>query len=191
MKLVPTKTIFQMPVFFALFLLCLSTAVFAEKFTIYEAETQLREGVYYLQAGVDYQLSDRVSEALMNGVPVEIVMRVEIHKLRGWLWNKKVVSRVVRFSLKYRSLARHYQLVDLETNKTTHFKKLSSALTHLGKVENLMVAKVDDLVRKELYKVRFRTELNVAALPLPLMTSAYFSKDWNLSSEWRVWRLDI
>ena len=166
-------------------------AVFADEFAVTSAETKVQNGAFYVDADIQYVLSEQVEDALINGVPIQFSVDVEIVRIRSWLWDSKDVEKTFSYLLKYRALAKHYQLVNLTTQRTTHFKSLRRALNKMGKLRDLPLAKIEDLVRKEHYNVRLRAKLDVEALPLPLQPTAYFSSDWALSSQWFVWRLDI
>jgi len=169
---------------------CLPEGVGANGFQLNIVDAQRIEDVYYLDAEVDYVLSADVREALFNGVPLEFELEAEVIRLRRWLWNETVLATSRRYLLRYRVLAKHYQVVDLSSGEKAYFKTLSRALQTLGQVKRWPIIQVDQLVHKELYQIKVRCRLDVDALPLPLQPTSLFSSAWKLASDWSVWRLN-
>jgi len=170
--------------------LCLSQGVNANGFHINAVSAERQEDVYYLEADIHYALSDDVREALFNGVSLEFEIDAKVIRLRPWLWNETILSKQRRYALRYRALSKYYQVIDLSSDETTHFKTLPRALEMLGQVSHWPLVHVDQLTHKELYQIKVRCRLDVGALPPPLQSSSLFSSDWQLTSDWFVWRLN-
>jgi hypothetical protein len=47
----------------------------------------------------------------------------------------------------------------------------------------------DLLIENKTYLARIRTFLDIESLPPPMRPQAYFSPNWDLSSEWYEWEL--
>lgn len=59
----------------------------AAEFVVRNASPVLHDKVYYLNARIEYTLSDKVLEALHKGVPITFMLEIEISRVRDYLWN--------------------------------------------------------------------------------------------------------
>lgn len=156
---------------------------------IREARTTLKDGVYYLQANIDYRFSRPALEALEKGVSLTVVLRIEILHERNYLWSQKVASLEQRYLLSYHALSQQYMLRNLNSGSQYTFPSFDAAATVLGTVVDLPV--IDDNLLEEggTYSGRVMAELDVDQLPVPLRLLALVSKDWQLNSAWYAWPL--
>ena len=153
------------------------------------ARTELKDDVYYLQANIDYRFSRPALEALEKGVPLTVVMRIEIVHERSYLWSQKVASLEQRYQLSFHALSQQYMLRNLNSGSQYVFPSLDAAATVLGTVVDLPVIDSNLLEEGGAYSGRLMAELDVDQLPVPLRLLALVSKDWQLNSEWYTWRL--
>jgi len=161
------------------------------EFAVREGTLEERDGVFYLDARLDYRLSDAAREALENGVPLVVAQEVQVtrQQLWGWWWDAVVAELTRRHRLQYHALSRRYVLTDLNTGDSRSFRTLRALLPDLGRIDALPVIDADRLQAGERYHVRLRTRLDVEALPRPLRTVAYIASAWELESAWRSWEL--
>lgn len=160
-------------------------------FSVRDGELSRRDGIVYLDARLDYRLSDAATEAMENGVPLVIVQAVQVtrERLWGWWWDAVVAGLTRRHRLQYHALSRRYVLTNLNTGDSRSFRTLNALLPALGEIEDLPVIDSARLQPGQLYRVRLATRLDVDALPRPLRTVAYLSDAWALDSGWRQWEL--
>jgi hypothetical protein len=156
---------------------------------IREAHTELKDDVYYLQANIDYRFSRPALEALEKGVPLTVVMRIEILHERNLLWSQTVASLEQRYQLSFHALSQQYMLRNLNSGSQYTFPSLDAAATVLGTVTDLPVIDGNLLEEDGPYSGRLMAELDVDQLPVPLRLLALVSKDWQLNSEWYTWPL--
>lgn len=156
---------------------------------IREAHTELRDDVYYLQANIDYRFSRPALEALEKGVPLTVVMRIEILHERNYLWSRKVASLEQRYQISFHALSQQYMLRNLNSGSQYTFPSLEAAATVLGTVVDLPVIDGNLLEEGGAYSGRLMAELDVDQLPVPLRLLALVSKDWQLNSAWYTWPL--
>jgi hypothetical protein len=173
----------------AVLLLCIATVATAAEFTITKAAARLQDGVYLVDAAIDYQFSEVVVEALENGVPLTVELHVEVRREGAWVWEADVVDRRLRSQIRYSPLLGTYQVTHLESGAKRSFATRDAALSALGEIKDLAVVHADALKPGEGYRVDMQATLDIESLPLPLRPRAYLSGDWNLSSEWSRWRL--
>lgn len=162
----------------------------APAFRVLWADTQRSEGIYLLDARIDYRLARNLREALHNGVRLTFEMRVEISRERDWVWDKTVAGLTQGYRLRYHALSRLYLLTSLNTGVQRSFQRLDSALARMGQVESLPLLDAALLEADMDYRARLRTSLRVDALPLPLRLRGYLLPDWKPESDWYTWPLD-
>ncbi len=150
---------------------------------IEKASTKLQDGVYQLNANIQYELSDEVLEALNNGITLTMQVSIKIEKPRPFLWNELIAEKSQRYELKYHALSGQY-LVKSSDNEQRSYLSLTSALRALGHIRSLPILQQVQLQDPQDIIVKIHTELDTNALPAPLRPTAWLSSQWKLSSEW-------
>lgn len=176
-------------------LLAAGTAVHAQddtvgEFVVRQGSTTLVDGTWYVDAGIDLELSTEAAEMLR--APVSLTIRIEaqfLNLLRLW-WDPVQFQEVVRYQLSYLRVRNRYQVRNLDTEATTTFVELREALDYIGRVEGLAIADDVELDEDHRYEVRVRAALDKRDLPGPLRLMAFWRKDWSIASDWLTWRLD-
>jgi hypothetical protein len=143
------------------------------------------EDAFVLDANIDFNFSDKVVEALQNGVPITLELHLQVRKKGAWLWEKDLLDTRMRYEIRYHALASVYQVVDLQNKSQESFVTREVAITALGDIQGMPVIRHEKMEKGKIYSVSLKTSLDVDALPLPLRPIAYLSPSWNQSSEWR------
>jgi hypothetical protein len=159
------------------------------EFTVRSAEAELVDKVYRLDARIDYQISDRMLDAMYKGIPLTIAMDIEVWRKRQYLWNEQIADVTQRYQLSYHALTRQYQIKNLNTGIQNSFPTLHAALDVLGAVDDFPMLDQQLLGAGETYEARLRARLDIEALPVPIRLSAYIYAGWRVSSEWYTWSL--
>jgi hypothetical protein len=88
-------------------------------FEIREARTELKDGVYFLDALIEYRLSSEARTALESGLP--LTLRVEVELLRHrrfWLDSEDAVLHQ-RYQLEYHALSERFTIQNLNSGDQT------------------------------------------------------------------------
>ena len=104
-----------------------------------DARAELEDNVYYLHAEVDYRFSEDVLEAIHNGVPMVVVLDVELYRDRSYVWDEEVASLEQRYELQYHALSEQYLVSNLNSGEAHTSLTLHSALYGLRDVDRLPV----------------------------------------------------
>ena len=158
-------------------------------FAIRTAYTELLNGVYYLNADVDLSLSDDAVNALENGLPLTVVLQIEIIKHHSWWWDKKVASLEQRYQISFHALTRRFIITNLNSGDQQSFASYRDAITSLGQVSDLPVIDANLLEPGARYDIRMRAALDIKDFPGPLQLIASLFKGWDLTSDWYEWVL--
>lgn len=171
-----------------LFSFGISLHAHATEFSIHHADITKVGNGYVLNAQINYPLTARVKEALLNGVPITFKQELELIDalpLLGdfWQWETMLWQATIRYELRYHALAQQYVLLSLDTHEKQNFPSLQGALSALGTIQNLTlppehIDDTDGLI------LRLRSGLDLHALPTPMRPGALISDKWQLTSSW-------
>jgi hypothetical protein len=169
---------------------CFSLIAIAGAFAVTRVATELKNGVYYLDAEVDYVFSDSALEALDNGVPLTLEVRVQVRREGAWMWEENLAEQRQLFLIRYQPLSEIYQVVRQPDGPKQSFVTQAAAIAALGEIEDLRLLEQERLEAGEKYRVKVKVSLDIDALPLPLRPVAYLKASWDLSSGWSRWPLE-
>jgi len=158
-------------------------------FRVVDVRSERDGSLYRLDANLHLALSAAAREALENGLPLTILIRMQVLRPRHYLWDQVIAEIVQRFRLRYHALARRYVLENLNTDEQHSFPTLEQALLRLGTLRRFPLIDTHLLEPEATYLARIRVELDIEALPTPMRVMAYLSRDWRLDSDWYEWRL--
>lgn len=146
---------------------------------------------YVLSADFNFELNQRLEEAVTKGVMLHFVADFELSKAR-WYWlDEKLAVRSQTYRLSYHALTRQYRLSTGGLHQS--FASLSEAMQMLSRLRNwVVVEKGDKTVRAgETYQADLRLRLDITQLPRPFQITALGNKDWSLSSDWKTWSASL
>lgn len=178
-----------LPLWLAVACLLAAGAAWGRETRIVDTRTLLVDGVYRLGARVDFDFNDTLNDALHNGVPLLIELRIEVLRERRWLWPETVAELHQRFKLEFHALSRRYLVKNFSTGGQHSFATLSEALSYIGNVYDLPLIDAQLLASGQSYLVRMRADIDVEALPTPVRLWAYLGSEWSLKSKWYEWQL--
>ena len=173
-----------------LVVLCFWVGVSSARETrISDTRTLLSDGVYWIDARVDFEFNETLHDALHNGVPLIIELRIEVLRKRRWLWARLVAELRQRFELEYRALSQRYLVTNFSTGVQLSFSTMNEALEYIGDVYDLPLIDANLLEPRQTYMVRMRADLDVESLPTPVRLWAYLGSAWSLKGTWYQWPL--
>jgi len=166
----------------------MGTAV-ADDFDVVEARTYLDDGIYELDAQIDYDFSERALEALENGVPLTLEVHLQVRRADGWIWENSLVDQRLRYRIRYKPLSERYLVSQLPGEVGPTYISREAALAALGEIRGIDLISESRLQPDEDYEVHIRASLDIEELPLPLRPMAYLRPSWKQSSKWTKWPL--
>ncbi len=161
----------------------------AQGFRILAAETRLKQNVYQLEADMDLRFSDDALDALRSGVPLIILVNIQVLKDRSWWWDKTIAELEQGYLLLFHALSDKYIIHNLNSGAQQNFSSLQAALYALSHIRNLPLIDKNLLDEDDDYYIRMRTYLDIESLPAPMRPIAYISSQWQLESDWFSWPL--
>lgn len=176
----------------ALVLLCcigLVANANADGFTIRSVETHLVDKVYVVNTHIDFNFSESALEALQNGVPLIVLLDIEVVLKRNWWLDKTIAELQQGYLLLYHALTEKYIINNLNSGAQENYNNLNAAISSLGKIKELPILDANLVQKGARYDVQLHTYLDLEALPAPMRPIAYISSQWRLESDWYRWPL--
>jgi hypothetical protein len=173
----------------ALCLLLMPLAHADEGLVIVNAQARLEDGVWYLDADIDYQLSATALEALESGLPLDFELEIRLERRRRVIWDAEFAALRQRYQLQFHALTERYITRNVNSGEQSSHASLGAALNALGQVRGLPV--IDDaLIDPDTkYFVEVRAAVDIKGKGGPLAVVRLFWNDWRTESDWLRWRL--
>lgn len=164
-------------------------------FDIRNAKTKLANGVYLLDADISFVFSEDALEAIENGVPVTIVLEMQVLRERGFVWDnlwwdKNVAQLEAKLRIETRPLSNNYLLKNLNSGETQVFGSFTELVVGLGKIRDFPLLDEHLIGDEGRYYLRLRALLDIESLPSPMRPLAYLSSLWRLQSDWYEWPIE-
>lgn len=151
--------------------------------------TELDDGVYYVNARIEFVLSSSATEALRNGVPLNIELDLEVNRLRRFIWDDRVAHLKQRYRLSLHALSDRYLVENINSGDVASYPDLNTALGSLGRVDRLPLIDESLLEGDNRYQAAARVILDLKELSGPLRFLSRFWGDWRVVSDWYRWPL--
>ncbi|MBT8132654.1 MAG: DUF4390 domain-containing protein [Gammaproteobacteria bacterium] len=158
-------------------------------FSIRSAYTSEIDGVYFLNATIDYQLNEMALEALARGVVLTFELNIDLRRVQRFRPDKTVAELLQLNELSYHALSGKYLVRNTNSGEQQSFLTLSAALQNLGIIRDLPIIDGALLNPKRRYFLRLKSVLDIRSFPGPLRVLAVFFGDWRLASDWYRWTL--
>jgi len=156
---------------------------------IRNASTRLVDGVWYLDARIEYRLNRDTLDALQSGIPLTFELQVEVARTRRWFPDEDIASLRQYFELSWQPLAQSYLVRNKNSGDQRTHTTLYAALNDLGRIRSLPLIDAAIIDRGHEYEVSLRAVLDQQELPGPLRMLAFWDDGFTLESEWYRWLL--
>lgn len=133
------------------------------------------------------ELSPRLADMVVNGVPLFFSVDFELTRERWYWFDENTASRRLQLGLSYHVLTRQYRLTTGSLQQT--FARLEEALQGLMRVRNWLVLDRTVSFADADYQAAVRMRLDITRLPKPFQLSALTSPDLQLDSPWKRFTL--
>ena len=160
-----------------------------DDFRVRDVRIQLEEGTYVLDADVDFRFSPDALEALGNGVPLTILVHIQVRPADAWIWEDSATDLQLRYAIRYKPLSERYEVYRLPGERGRSFVSRDAAISALGEIRDLQLVDRARLEPDTAYEVHLKFDLDIEELPLPLRPMAYLRPAWKLGSSWSKWPL--
>lgn len=170
-------------------LLLSSSMVFAatNSILIKEADLQLVDDFYLLNAEISIDFDAEIEEAINKGVPLHFLIEFQVVSPRKYWFDDEIITTTNRVVLSYHALTKQY-LVNRETHQKS-FETLDEAVDELLQLTDLKVFEKVLIEKDANYKAALLMRLDQAKLPKAIQVDAIASEKWNITSQKYEWPL--
>ena len=154
---------------------------------IRSADAEMLEGVHTASARIQYQLSDRIEEALANGIELEFDLEFDISRVRRLWFDGGVATVHVVHRLRFDTVSERYILHNINTGQMTSFATIFGVLNSLGRVDDLPLIDDSLLSSDGRYRVGMRAAVSISDYPVSLRYLLFWRDDWRVASERYTW----
>jgi hypothetical protein len=157
-------------------------AAAAEQIEVSEPRLEFSDGGWNLSANFDFELPSTLEDAINKGIPLYFVTEFELSRSRWYWFDEKPVSVARSVRLAFHPLTRQYRVST--GGLQIPFPRLKDALSFVKHVRGWRVFERQAVRPGTQYLGELRMRLDVTQLPKPFQVNAVNTSDWNLSSDW-------
>jgi hypothetical protein len=168
-----------------------SPAQDVEPFVVERAEFNLDQSMMLLDLVVDSEIPDYISIALDQGFSVPLMFEVEILASKNYWFDDPVVSLKQQYRLHYQPMLDSYVVFDVNNSERRYFDSRQAAVRFIEVVYNYPMLNIKNLAPGREYYARVRFGIDSDELPLPLKSSSLWDNDWDLTSDWYEWDVQV
>jgi len=173
--------------------LLFATGADAANFGVKSAQAYLEDRWLHVNARFDLPVNPRIEEALSKGIPIDVVIDVNMVKHRWWWWNRVITDHSLRRHIQFHALSRQYLVSGLHArDPSLSFSSLTQALAHAGTLDELKIflAPKKGIEADVRYLLQLRARLDIEALPMLMRPLAYATPSWRRNTGWTEWPIE-
>jgi uncharacterized protein DUF4390 len=157
------------------------------RFEIRSAYVERAEGVYQLNATLDFEVVEGARAAIRDGAPFTMHLEIVVRRGRSYWVDEVVATLDQSYELVYHALSDRYLVRNVNSGEQVSYATLDAALDSLRVLTNLPILD-QALVRPERrHEISLRASLDVRTMPDTLRFILFWSDDWRQRSEWYTW----
>ncbi|HKS56683.1 MAG TPA: DUF4390 domain-containing protein [Steroidobacteraceae bacterium] len=157
------------------------------RFDIRSAYVERAEGVYQLNATLDFEVVEGARAAIRDGAPFTLHLEIVVRRERTYWVDEVVATLDQSYELVYHALSDRYLVRNVNSGEQVSFATLDAALDSLRVISNLPILD-QALVRPERrHEISLRASVDVRTMPDTLRFILFWSDDWRQRSEWYTW----
>lgn len=154
---------------------------------IRSAYVEPAEGVYQLNATINFELPDGAREAVREGVPLTLHLEIVISRERNYWFDRTVATLEQHYELVYHALSERYLVRNLNSGEQSSFPTLEAAIDALRVITNLPILDRALIAEGRRHEISIRASVDVRTMPDALRFVLFWADDWRQRSEWYTW----
>jgi len=160
----------------------------AQGFKIIQADATFDQSSLSVDAQFDLQLTETVSEALYNGVSIQLLTTLDLFTRRPYIWDQHIAQWAFTQQISYHSLTNRFVLNSPQSKESRSYSSLNDLFSDIRDFSFQSDILGDTLpASKHGYKLQLRIVLDNSVLPAPLRVMTYISPAWKLHSDIHEW----
>ena len=164
-----------------------SPAAAQSRFDVRSAYVEPSEGVYNLNATLEFDVPEAARTAIHEGVPLTLDLEIVVRRSRRYWIDETVAELEQHYELVHHALSERYLVRNLNSGEQTSFATLDAALDALRVVGNLPILDRSLVLPESRHEVSLRAMLDVPTMPDALRFVLFWREDWRQVSDWYTW----
>jgi hypothetical protein len=157
------------------------------RFDIRSAYVEPSEGVYHLNATLEFGVTEAARTAINEGVPLTLDLEIVVRRSRRYWLDETVATLEQHYELVHHALSERYLVRNLNSGEQSSFATLDAALDALRVISNLPILDSSLVLPESRHEVNLRAVLDVPTMPDALRFVLFWRADWRQVSEWYTW----
>lgn len=157
------------------------------RFDIRSAYVERAEGVYQLNATLDFEVVEGARAAIRDGAPFTLHLEIVVRRERSYWLDEVVATLDQSYELAYHALSDRYLVRNVNSGEQVSFATLDAALDALRVISNLPILDQALVQPERRHEISLRASVDVRTMPDTLRFILFWSDDWRQRSEWYTW----
>ena len=127
----------------------------------------------------------KIDEAILNGIPTTFTFLIKLYLPRRFWFDKAISSVIVKHTITYDNLKDEFKVtLHSKEKKESVLKDLFKAKNMMSEVDEVVVAPMSSLEKKNKYYLKIKAELDTIKLPFFLDYVLFFVSLWDFETPW-------
>ena len=157
------------------------------RFDVRSAYVEPVDGVYQLNATVEFELPEGARAVVAQGVPLTLHLDIVVRRQRSYWLDETVATLEQDYELVHHALSERYLVRNLNSGDQSSYPTLDSALDALRVISDLPVLYQALVIPDRRHEISLRASLDVRTMPDALRFVLFWADDWRQRSEWYTW----
>src|SRR5687768_2253709 len=157
------------------------------RFEVRSAYIEPAEGVYELNATLNFELVEGARDVIREGVPLTMHLEIVVKRQRSYWVDETVATLDQYYELAYRALSERYLVRNLNSGEQASYATLDAALDAMRVISRLPILDQALVSTQRRHEISVRGNLDVRTMPDTLRFVLFWSDDWRQRSEWYTW----
>jgi hypothetical protein len=157
------------------------------RFEVRSAYVERNEGVYQLNATLQFELPEGAREAVRQGAPLTLHIEIVVKRERNYWLDETVAALSQDYELSYHALSERYLVRNLNSSEQTSYATLDSALDAIRVISGLPILDQALIAPDQHHDISVRASLDVRTIPEALRLILFWADDWRQRSDWYTW----
>lgn len=156
---------------------------------VQSAFVNIEDGVYLLQARVQYPVNDQIRAALRDGLSLTFELQAIVERERRFWGDARIVDLRLERELVYHTVSDRYVVRGVQGRDLDSYPSLEAALDALGNVDRWPILVAAQVAADADHVVRVRAGVRRGGLTDALRVLLFWTDDWHRETEWYEWSL--
>jgi len=120
--------------------------------------------------------------AILAGVPAIFTLQLEVYQERSYLWNKQIISKEIRRTIKYDNLKKIFSITTNGNNQPVVLPDFESAQKAMADLNGISVVPLASLAKGNSYYAQVKVKIDKVRLPLYMEYVFIFVSLWDFET---------